>query len=385
MREVVIVEAVRTPMGRRNGGLAGSHPVILGSLVLKELVNRAGIDPALVEDVTFGCVSQVGEQAVNVARQAVLTAGWPYTVPAMTVDRQCGSSQQAIHIAASQVASGVVDVAVGAGVESMSRVPMGVTMTQGPGEPFPPELTAMYELTHQGISAEKIARQWGISRQECDEFGARSQQRAARARAEGHFEGEIVPVPVRIDGEQRVVREDEGIRPGTTPEILANLKPSFLPDGVLTAGNSSQITDGAAAVLLMSAEKARELGLRPRARIVAQAVVGSDPELMLTGPITATPKALEKARLRLSEIDVFEINEAFAPVVLAWEHELEPDMDKVNPNGGAIALGHPLGATGARLMTTMLNHLERTGGRYGLQTMCCGGGLATATIIERLD
>jgi acetyl-CoA acetyltransferase family protein len=384
MPEVVIVEAVRTPMGKRNGGLAGVHPVNLGALVLKELVHRAGIDPAIVEDVACGCVSQVGEQAVNVGRQAVLTAGWPITVPAMTVDRQCGSSQQAIHIAANLIAGGVVDVAVGMGVESMSRVPMG-SSTQGPGNPFPPELTAIYELTHQGISAEKIAKQWGISRRECDEFGALSQQRAARARAEGHFAGEIVPVPVTIDGEQRTIAEDEGIRPGTTVETLATLKTSFLPDGVLTAGNSSQITDGAAAVLLMSREKAQELGLRPRARIVAQAVVGSDPELMLTGPITATPKVLDKAGLKLADMDVIEINEAFAPVVLAWERELRPDMEKVNPNGGAIALGHPLGATGARLMTTMLNHLERTGGRYGLQTMCCGGGLATATIIERLD
>jgi acetyl-CoA acyltransferase len=384
MPEVVIVEAVRTSMGKRNGGLAGVHPVNLGALVLKELAGRAGLDPALIEDVACGCVGQVGEQAVNVGRQAVLTAGWPITVPAMTVDRQCGSSQQAIHIAANLIAGGVVDVAVGMGVESMSRVPMG-SSTQGPGEPFPPELAAMYELTHQGISAEKIAKQWGISRRECDEFGAQSQQRAARARAEGLFAGEIVPVAGSIEGEPRLIAEDEGIRPGTTADTLANLKPSFLPEGVLTAGNSSQITDGAAAVLLMSREKARELGLRPRARIVAQAVVGSDPELMLTGPISATPKVLDKAGLRLADMDVVEINEAFAPVVLAWERELGPDMAKVNPLGGAIALGHPLGATGARLMTTMLNHLERTGGRYGLQTMCCGGGLATATIVERLN
>lgn len=383
MREVVIVEAVRTPMGRRNGGLSGVHPVNLGAHVLRELVNRAGIDPAIIEDVACGCVGQVNEQGVNVGRQAVLRAGWPITVPAMTVDRQCGSSQQAIHIAANLIAGGVVDIAVGMGVESMSRVPMG-SSTPGPGDPFPPELHDMYELTHQGISAEKIAKQWGISRRECDEFGALSQARALRARSEGLFEGEIAPVETVIEGEPRTIREDEGIRPGTTADTLANLKPSFLADGVLTAGNSSQITDGAAAVLLMTAEKARELGLRPRARIVAQAVVGSDPELMLTGPITATPKVLDKAGLKLSDIDQIEINEAFAPVVLAWERELRPNMDKVNPLGGAIALGHPLGATGARLMTTLVNHLERTGGRYGLQTMCCGGGLATATIIERL-
>ncbi len=384
MREVVIVEAVRTPMGKRNGGLAGVHPVNLGAHVLKELVSRSGIDPSLVEDVTFGCVGQVGEQGVNVGRNAVLTAGFPYTVPAMTVDRQCGSSQQAIHIAANLVQSGTVDIAIGAGVENMSRVPMGTSTATG-GDPFPPELMALYDLTHQGISAEKIAKQWGISRREADEFGALSQQRAARAQAEGLFDAEIVPVPVMVDGEPRLIGRDEGIRPGTTADTLAGLKPSFLPDGILHAGNSSQITDGAAAVLLMTREKAQELGLRPRARIVAQAVVGSDPELMLTGPITATPKVLDKAGLSLSDIDVFEINEAFAPVVLAWERELRPDMSKVNPNGGAIALGHPLGGTGARLMTTMLHHLERTGGRYGLQTMCCGGGIGTATIIERLE
>jgi acetyl-CoA acetyltransferase family protein len=384
MREVVIVEAVRTPMGKRNGSLAGVHPVLLGAVVLKELVNRTGIDPSLIEDVTFGCVSQVGEQAANVARQCVLTAGWPYTVPAMTVDRQCGSSQQAIHIAANLIQAGVVDIAVAGGVESMSRVPIGSNMSVY-GDPFPPELRAMYELVHQGVAAEKIAKKWGITRREADEFGALSHQRAARARAEGFFDAEIVPVTVRVDGEERVVKEDEGIRPGTTADSIAHLKPSFLEDGILTAGNSSQITDGAAAVLMMTPEKANELGLRPRARIVAQAVVGSDPELMLTGPITATPKVLDKAGLKLSDMDVIEINEAFAPVVLAWERELHPDMTKVNPNGGAIALGHPLGATGARLMTTMLYHLERTGGRYGLQTMCCGGGLGTATIIERLD
>lgn len=384
MREVVIVEAVRTPMGKRNGGLAGVHPVNLGAHVLKELVNRSGVDPALVEDVACGCVGQVGEQGVNIGRQAVLTAGWPVTVPAMTVDRQCGSSQQAIHIAANLVAAGVVDIAVGMGIENMSRVPMGTSTAVG-GEPYPQELLGMYELTHQGISAEKIAKKWGISRRDADEFGAMSQQRAARAQAEGNFEAEIVPVHVTVDGQDRVVGSDEGIRQGTTADTLANLKASFSADGVLTAGNSSQITDGASAVLLMTADKARELGLTPRARIVAQAVVGSDPELMLTGPITATPKVLEKAGLKFSDIDVVEINEAFAPVVLAWEKELGPDMSRVNPNGGAIALGHPLGATGARLMTTMLNHLERTGGRYGLQTMCCGGGIGTATIIERIS
>ncbi|HEY8490617.1 MAG TPA: thiolase family protein [Dehalococcoidia bacterium] len=385
MREVVIVEAVRTPLGRRNGVLSGVHPVNLAALVLREVVHRAGLEPGAVEQVVLGCVSQVGEQGANVARNAVLAAGYPIEVPATSVDFQCGSSQQALHLAAGLIQAGVCDVAIAAGVESMTRVPMGVSVANGPGQPYPPELLARYELTSQGIAAEKIADRWGITREEADRFAAASQQKAARARDEGRFDREIVPVEVELEGVQTTVTQDEGIRPGTTPEILATLKPSFREQGVHHAGNSSQITDGAAAVLLMAVERAQALGLRPRARIVAQAVVGSDPELMLTGPITATPKVLERAGLALADLDLIEINEAFASVVLAWERELRPDMAKVNVNGGAIALGHPLGATGARLVTTLLHELERRGGQYGLVTMCCGGGLGTATVIERLD
>jgi len=384
VREVVIVEAVRTPMGRRAGVLSGIHPNNLGALVLNEVVRRAGIESSLVEDVVFGCVDQVGEQGANVARNVLLTADFPYETPATTVDRQCGSSQQAIHFAANLVQAGTCDITIGGGVESMSRVPLGATIMQGPGAPFQPELLSKYELTPQGISAEEIARKWGIGRQEADEFAVESQEKAKRARDEGRFEREILPVNVKLEGLPATIKTDEGIR-DTSLEKLATLQPSFREDGIHHAGNSSQITDGAAAVLLMAAEKAKELGLRARARVVAQAVVGSDPVLMLTGPITATPKVLKKAGLELKEIDLIEINEAFASVVLAWKREVGPDMSKVNVNGGAIALGHPLGATGARLMTTLLHELERTGGRYGMQLMCCGGGLGTATIIERLD
>ncbi len=386
MSDVVIVSAVRTGMGKRNGSLSGVHPVTLGSIVLGEVVERAGIKKDQVEYIVFGCVSQVGEQGANVGRNAMLAAGFPYTIPATSVDLQCGSSQQALHFAANLITSGVCDVAIAGGVESMSRVPMGASVTALPGQqPYTPEILEQYELTSQGIAAEKIAKKWGITREDCDRFGARSQQRAAIARAEGKFAAEIVPVPINREGKEELYTDDEGIRPGTTPETLAALKPSFAEDGVLHAGNSSQITDGAAAVLLMSAEKARELGVKPRARIVAQTVVGSDPELMLTGPIGATEDVLKRAGLKLDQIDRVEINEAFAPVVLAWEKELHPDMEKVNVNGGAIALGHPLGCTGARLMTSLLYELERSGSRYGLQTMCCGGGLGTGTIVERLD
>jgi acetyl-CoA acyltransferase len=384
--DVVIVSAVRTPMGKRNGSLSGIHPVTLGKQVLEEVVDRAGIKKDQVEYVVFGCVSQVGEQAVNVGRNAMLAAGFPYTIPATSVDLQCGSSQQALHFAANLITSGVCDVAIAGGVESMSRVPMGSTVASMPGQdPFTQDILDQYELTNQGISAEKIAKKWQISRQDCDVFGARSQQKAAIARAEGKFVAEITPVTVNREGEEVLFAEDEGIRPGTTPETLAALKPSFAEDGVLHAGNSSQITDGAAAVMLMSAKKARELGVKPRARIVAQTVVGSDPELMLTGPMGATEDVLKRAGLNIDDIDRFEINEAFAPVVLAWEKELHPDMERVNVNGGAIALGHPLGCTGARLTTSLLYELERSGARYGLQTMCCGGGLGTGTIIERLS
>ncbi len=384
-RDVIIVEAVRTAVGRRGGSLSGVHPVVLLAQVLQELMRRAGLSPEVVEDVVGGCVDQVGEQSINVIRNALLTAGYPYTIPAATVDRQCGSSQQAIHFAANLIQAGVCEVTIGCGVENMTRVPMGANMANGPGFPFPPELLEQYALTSQGISAEEIAKKWGISRDDVDRFSYESHMKAARARDEGRFEREILPVPVTLEGVETIFKHDEGIRPDTTVEKLANLQPSFREDGVHTAGNSSQISDGAAAVLLMSAAKAKELGVRPRARLVAQTVVGSDPILMLTGPITATPQVLQKAGLKLDEIDLIEINEAFAAVVLAWEKELTPDMRKVNVNGGAIALGHPLGCTGAKLMTTLLHELERTGGRYGLQTMCCGGGLGTATVIERLD
>jgi acetyl-CoA acyltransferase len=384
MREVVIVEAVRTPMGRRNGVLSGIHPVTLGAKALNEVVKRAGIESSMVGDVVFGNVSQTGEQGANVARNVVLAADFPYEVPATSVDRQCGSGQQAIHFASNLISSGVVDIAIGGGVESMSRVPIMSTITQGPGVPFTEEMMHKYVLTGQGESAEKIADKWGISRQEADEFALESYEKAARARDEGRFDREMLPLEVSLEGLPHTVKTDEGIR-DTSLEKLAGLTPSFRPTGVHHAGNSSQITDGAAAVLLMSREKADELGLKARARVVGQAVVGSDPELMLTGPITATPKVLAHAGLELKDIDLIEINEAFASVVLAWKREIQPDMSKVNVNGGAIAIGHPLGATGARLMTTMLHELERTGGRYGMQLMCCGGGLGTATIIERLD
>ncbi|MGZ3599851.1 MAG: thiolase family protein [Ktedonobacterales bacterium] len=380
MREVVIVEAVRTPVGRRNGALKDVHPVVLAAMALREVTQRSGIDPALVEDVVMGCVSQVGEQGLNIARNAVLQAGFPIEVPATTVDRQCGSGQQAIHFAANLIQSGVCDISIGAGVENMSRLPIGSSIASG-GNPFPPSLMEVYPVVHQGISAEMIAEKWDISREELDAFGLRSHQLAAAAQDAGYFEREILPVSL-ADGS--VFTRDEGVRRDTTLEKLAGLQPSFKADGRITAGSSSQISDGAAAVLLMTPEKASELGLRPRARIVAQKVVGVDPVLMLTGPIPATKAVLAKARLTLDDIDLVEINEAFASVVLAWKRELQPDMERVNVNGGAIALGHPLGASGARLMVTLLHELERRGARYGLETMCCGGGLGTATIIERM-
>jgi acetyl-CoA acetyltransferase family protein len=386
MTDVVIVEAVRTPLGRgnqKNGDLKDVHPVKLGAHVLREVVSRAKLDPALVDDVVFGCVMQTGEQSVNIARQAVLLAGFPIEVPATTVDRQCGSSQQAVHFAANLIQSGVCDITIAGGVESMSRVPMGSTVLQGPGTPFPPELMELYNLVNQGLSAEMIAEQWGISRQEADELATESHRRAARAQAEGRFDREIAPYVVGDNGESHVVSQDQGIRPTTSPEGLGQLQPSFKPDGILHAGNSSQITDGAAAILLMSREKAEELGFTPRARVRAQAVVGVDPITMLTGPIPATTKVLGKAGLAISDIDLFEVNEAFAPVPIAWAREHKPDMDRVNVNGGAIALGHPLGASGARLMTTLLHELERSNKQVGLETMCCGGGIGTATIIDR--
>ena len=372
MREVVIVEAVRTPLGRgsqKNGDLRDVHPLKLAAHVLREVVGRPGVDPAIVEDVVMGCVSQVGEQSINMARQAVLLAGFPIEVPATTVDRQCGSSQQAVHFAANLIQSGVCDVTIAAGVESMSRVPMGSTVLQGPGTPFPPELLEHYNLVNQGLAAEMIAEQWGITRADADAFATESHRRAAAAQSAGHFDREIAPIVVGDNGESQVVSQDQGIRPGTTVETLAQLQPSFRPDGILHAGNSSQITDGASAILLMSADKARELGLVARATIRAQAVVGVDPVTMLTGPIPATRKVLERSGLSIEDIDLFEVNEAFAPVVLAWEREHRPDMARVNVNGGAIALGHPLGASGARLMTTLLHELERRDAHTGLETM----------------
>lgn len=387
MREVVIVEAVRTPIGRRNGKLKNTHAIALAAVALAELMKRAQIDPGEVDDVVMGCVMQVGEQSLNIGRTAWLHAGFPVETPATTVDRQCGSSQQALHFAANLIQAGTCDVTIAAGVESMTRVPMGSTASvEGLGRPATRAIRNRFELVSQGIAAEMIAEKWGITREECDQFSAESHQRAARAREEGRFDREIIQMEVtNDDGEVALFDRDEGIRPDTNFEILAKLKPSFREDGLITAGNSSQISDGASAVLLASPERASALGLRPRAKIVAQAVVGVDPVLMLTGPIPGTEKVLARAKMSLDEIDLIEINEAFAPVVLAWKKEFNPDMNKVNVNGGAIALGHPLGATGVRLMTTLLNELERTGGRYGLETMCCGGGLGTATVIERLD
>jgi acetyl-CoA acyltransferase len=391
MGSAVIVDAVRTAGGKRNGKLRNWHAAELAAQPLRALAARNDLDPELVDDVITGCVMQAGEQALNIGRNAVLSAGWPESVPATTIDRQCGSSQQALHFAAQGVMAGAYDIVVASGVEGMTRTPMGSTVSRELGFPFGPAMGARYAdrggLVNQGISAEMIADQWGLSREDLDRFSARSQQLAARATAEGRFEHEIVPVAVRDDeghDTEELLSADEGIRPDTTVEGLANLKPAFKADGKITAGNSSQITDGASAVLIMSEERAAELGYTPRARFHAFAVAGVDPVTMLTGPIPATRKVLERAKMTLDDIDLVEINEAFASVVLAWEKEVHPDMDRVNVNGGAIALGHPLGASGAKLMATLLNELERTGGRYGLLTMCEGGGMANATIIERL-
>lgn len=383
MREAVIVEAVRTPIGRRKGMLSGIRPEELAAMVLKEVVRRAGIEAHLVEDVIMGCVTQAGEQGFCIGRVAALIADFPIHVPGVAIDRQCGSSQQAIHFAAQAIISGDMDVVIAAGVEHMTRVPMG---TNFQGTPYSEALTSRYEIINQGLSAERIAQKWGFSRRQLEEFALESHRRAIQAQDEGRFQREIMPIEVTLpDGTTTVFQQDEGPRRDTSLEKLAALKPAFMEDGVITAGVSSQISDGAAAVLLMSKEMALELGLKPRARVIGRAVVGSDPTLMLTGPIPATEKVLAKTGLTMEDIDVFEVNEAFAPVVLAWMADLGADPVKVNPNGGAIALGHPLGASGARLMTTMLHELERTGGRYGLQTMCEGYGMANATIIERLD
>ncbi|GAC1505521.1 MAG: thiolase family protein [Candidatus Dormibacteraceae bacterium] len=385
MREVVIVEAVRTPIGRRNGKLKDVHPVVLGSLVLKELIKRSGISPEQVDDVVFGNVTQAGEQSLNVGRNAWLAAGFPFTTPATTVDRQCGSSQQAIHFAANLIQAGVCDITIAGGVESMTRVPMGSNAVS-PGVPFPPELMELYDLVPQGISAELIARKYGISRKQMDEFGVRSHHLAHEAAEHGHFDSQLMPIEISLNGNghHEMFTKDEGIRANANYEATAALQPAFNPEHSITAGNSSQISDGAAAVLLMSLETAKQLGLKPRARIRAQAVVGTDPVLMLEGPIPGTAAVLKRAGLDLNSIDLFEVNEAFASVVLAWQKETGADMNKTNVNGGAIAVGHPLGASGAILMTRLLNELERRDLRYGLETMCCGGGIGTATIIDRV-
>jgi acetyl-CoA acyltransferase len=387
MPNAVIVDAVRTPVGRRGGRLSGWHAVDLAAAPLRALVERNDLDPAVIEDVVMGCTMTVGEQAMNIGRNAVLAAGFPDTVPGTTVDRQCGSAQQAIHFAAQAVISGAMDVVVGAGVESMSRVPIGSTTEPGPGEAYGPSVLARYEFIHQGLSAEEIAHRWGITRPEMDALALESHRRAARAQDEGRFEREILPLEARGPDAQPVggiLDFDEGVRRDTSLEKLASLSPAFEENGQVTAGSSSQISDGAAAVLITSEERAEALGLRPRARFHTFAVAANDPVIMLTAPIPATRLVLEKAKMALDDIDVIEINEAFASVVLAWERELHPDMTKVNPNGGAIAIGHPTGCSGARIMATLVNELERTGGRYGLQTMCEGGGQANATIIERL-
>ena len=381
MRYAVSVGAVRTAVGRKGGRLAGVRPDDLAAHVLRALVERVGVDPSEVEDVVLGCVDQLGEQGFNIARNAALIAGFPLDVCGTTLDRMCGSGQQAANFAAMGVMSGQYECVVAGGVEHMTRVPMG-SNAMGPGEgPLSPRLQERFSIVPQGISAELVAEQWGLKREALDELAAQSHEKAGRAIAEGRFTREIVPVTLP-DG--TVFDTDEGVRVPVNREKMATLAPPFKPDGVITAANSSQISDGAAALVFMSAEKAKALGLRPRARVVATALAGVDPVIMLTGPIPATQRVLKKAGLRLDDIDLFEINEAFASVVLAWERELHPDMARVNVNGGAIALGHPLGCSGAKLMTTLLHELERTGGRYGLQTMCIGFGQGIATIVERL-
>ncbi|MFF2459661.1 thiolase family protein [Peribacillus simplex] len=383
MREVVIVEGIRTPVGRRNGVLKDVRPDDLAGEVMKKLIEKAGIDPAIVDDVILGCVSQSGEQAGDIARVAALIAGFPIEVPGTTIDRQCGSSQQAVHFASQAILSGDMDVVVAGGVENMSRVPMGSNY-QGAGTSQ--KYMDSYEVINQGLSAERIADKWGITREDCDQFSVESHAKAIRAQKEGHFNREMISITgTDNEGNLIEVTEDQGPRDGTTLEVLAGLKPVFQEGGLIHAGNSSQISDGAAVLLLMERSKAEELGLKPRFKVHTRVVVGSDPTLMLTGPIPATKKALEKAGLTIDDIDIFEVNEAFAPVPIAWLKETGADPQKLNPNGGAIALGHPLGGSGARLMVSMIHELERTGGRYGLQTMCEGHGMANATIIERLS
>ena len=386
-REAVIIDAVRTPMGKRDGMLRNWHPVDLLAHAIGGLVQRSRLNPEMVDDVIAGCVMQAGEQAYNIGRNAVLAAGFPESVPATTVDRQCGSSQQAIHFAAQGVLAGSYDIVIACGVESMTRVPMGASAKNGPGMPFGPAVMRRYNnvLFNQGLSAEMLAARWKLERRRLDEFSLESHRRAARATEQGWFCREILPTTAETAQGTVQASRDEGIRSETTLEKMATLKPAFKEDGCITAANSSQITDGAAAVLIMERSTAEKLGLRPMARFVAFALAGDDPIMMLTAPIPATRRILERSGLKLEDIDRVEINEAFASVVLAWQAETKADLSRVNVNGGAIALGHPLGASGARLMTTLVHELERTGGRYGMQTMCEGGGMANATIIERLN
>ncbi|ASV69453.1 thiolase family protein [Cytobacillus sp. FSL W7-1323] len=382
MREVVIIDGIRSAVGKRNGSLRNTRPDDLAGAVIKSLVEKTGLNPTLVDDVILGCVSQIGEQTGDIARVAALISGLPITVPGTTIDRQCGSSQQAVHFAAQAISSGDMDIVIAGGVESMSRIPIGSSY-QGvkPSE----QLTKQYEIIHQGLSAERIAEKYQFTRAQLDEYAYHSQEKALLAQAENRFKNEIMPLELVDDsGATFNFDQDEGPRKGTSIEKLGGLKPSFKENGIIHAGNASQISDGAGALLIMSGEKARELGLKPRFKIITRVVIGSDPTLMLTGPIAATEKALHKSGLTLADMDVFEVNEAFASVPLAWLKETGANANKLNPNGGAIALGHPLGASGARLLLTMMSELDRTEGRYGLQTMCEGMGMANATIIEKI-
>ncbi|MBE2185102.1 MAG: thiolase family protein [Anaerolineae bacterium] len=384
MSEVVIIDAVRTPVGKKNGMFRGTHPVKLGSAALCELLARANLDVTKIDHVLLGCVSQVSEQTFNLARNVVLDAGLPIEIPATTLDFQCGSSQQAVHLAAAMIASGQAEMVIAGGVENMSRVPMGSGMVNG--NPFTADMMQAYDLISQGLASDEIAQKWGISRAEVDEIGYNSHMKAAQAQANGWLDRETF-VLTGVDDENNTVEvsRDQGVRASANLDKMASLQPAFSPDGVTTAGNSSQISDGAAAVLLTTSEMAAKLGLKPRARIVSAVTVGSDPHLMLTGPISATRKALAKAGMSLNQIDLFEVNEAFASVIGMWKRETGVDMAKVNAHGGAIAIGHPLGASGARLMTTLIHALDTHDKRFGLQTMCCGGGMGTGTIIERLN
>ncbi|HSQ37387.1 MAG TPA: thiolase family protein [Acidimicrobiia bacterium] len=381
MRHAYIVDAVRSPIGKRNGGLRGWHPVDLSAVVVEELLRRTGVDPQRVDDVIWGCVSQTGEQGLNLGRWVGLAAGLPETVPGVTIDRQCGSSQQAVHFAAQGIMAGAYDIVIAGGVESMTRVPMGSTMQQGPGFPFGPRIVGRYALVPQGLSAEMVAERWGLSRERLDTLALESHRRTARAIDEGRFAGQIVPIPAGEGGGEGA-EVDEGVRRETSLEALGGLKPAFRPDGVVTAGNSSQISDGAGALLVAGEDVVERMGWKPLARVAQFAVTGVDPVIMLTAPIPATAQVLARAGLGIEDVDLFEVNEAFASVVAAWLHETGADWEKVNVNGGAIAVGHPLGGSGAILMTRLLHEMKRTGARRGLQAMCEGGGTANATLLE---